>query len=194
MTGQSGMYGDWKRWAEVLDGQGFEQRLTAEVARANTRLGLQGVRAIRTAMRTGDYEPNSALTIAIKGSSKPLVDTGGLFRAIAFDVQRSDRAVWVGVSRNEGDVSIAEKLHEGFIIDLEAHPEIRAAVFARLRERGNSFRPSNQSAAGATRWVVPPRPFIMGPLSGDAYQALVRQHYHDAFGRALRAAYDGGGA
>lgn len=188
MSGRSGMFGDWKAWEEVLSARGFTQRLDTEVDRANQRIGLDAVAAIRRSIRSGDYEPNSALTVAIKGSSKPLVDTGDLNRRITHDVEKGRRAVWVGLKRNEGKTSVAEKLHDGFVIDLEAHPGIRQAVFAKLREKGRMFRPGNQLASGSKRWVVPPRPFITGPLAGPEMQAKIRQHYHEAFGRALRNA------
>lgn len=188
MSGRSGFFGDWRAWEEALNGRAFERRLDSEVDRANQRIGLDAVRAIRVAIRAGVYTPNAPLTVAMKGSSKPLIDTGDLNRRITHDVERGKRAVWVGLKRNERQTSIAEKLHDGFVIDLEAHPNIRKAVFAKLRERGRMFRGSVSLASGTKRWVVPPRPFITEPLAAPEFQSSIRRHYHEAFGRALRAA------
>jgi hypothetical protein len=53
---------------------------------AAKRLGLLGVREIQKKLLRGPFVANAPSTIAIKGSSRPLVDTGQLRRSISFAV------------------------------------------------------------------------------------------------------------
>ncbi len=49
--------------------------------------GLAGAQAIKSAIIEGDYIPNSPVTIAKKGSSKPLIDTGHLVQTATYAVR-----------------------------------------------------------------------------------------------------------
>lgn len=49
-------------------------------------LGAWAAGAIRATIRDGDFAPLAPATIAAKGSSKPLVDTGQLAGAVGFEV------------------------------------------------------------------------------------------------------------
>lgn len=196
--GKRGLFGDWNQLAEQLNAEGFEQRVREVGRKANTRIGLQGVAEIRRSIRAGEYEPNSAATIALKGSSKPLVDRGDLQRAITFEVQqgRDNRgrfnskggSVTIGVNRRSPKANIAEALHEGFTIDLRKHPQVRKAVMAKLREKGFQATSSSGGQGSADVWVVPPRPFIEQPLTSDKFLAFVRSTLQQAFAEALEAA------
>lgn len=66
----------------VLDG-----RRNAEVALS--RLGLRVVRDVQGKIRAGIDPALAPATIAAKGSSKPLIDTGRLLRSITYQVRRA---------------------------------------------------------------------------------------------------------
>jgi len=51
-------------------------------------VGLFGVKLIQKNIRDGGWEPNSEVTIALKGSSRPLIDTGGLIQSIRHEVDK----------------------------------------------------------------------------------------------------------
>jgi phage gpG-like protein len=57
--------------------------------RAAARMGLRVTSAIRSGIRAGIEPVNAPATIAKKGSSKPLVDTGRLLRAVTYRVVRT---------------------------------------------------------------------------------------------------------
>jgi hypothetical protein len=52
------------------------------------RLGLYFQAMIRKTIKDGPWTPNAPATIAIKGSSKPLVDTGRMIGAVNYEVTR----------------------------------------------------------------------------------------------------------
>jgi hypothetical protein len=69
---------------ETLTGQVADGTLTADQAMA--RLGQFGESGIQSFMEAGDFTPNADFTIRMKGSSKPLIDTGALKRSVRYEV------------------------------------------------------------------------------------------------------------
>jgi hypothetical protein len=67
-----------------------EGKMTVE--RALGILGARGVAEVQKTITTGDGvpPPNAPATIAHKGSSRPLVDTGRMVQSIAYDVKLRD--------------------------------------------------------------------------------------------------------
>lgn len=49
--------------------------------------GQKGADIIKETIRDGDWQPNSEVTIARKGSSKPLIDTGRMLGAVTYQVR-----------------------------------------------------------------------------------------------------------
>ena len=182
--------GEWERWARLMDPAKFEARLKREIRRATQANGLEVVAAMRKGIQSGDYEPNAFLTLAAKAPrSKPLVHHGDLFGAIA-QVMIDDFSVFVGVKRGaktddgEDVVNIAAALHEGF--ELEVTPEMRAAVFAKIREnpKSKSVRPDQDRPAEAV-WIIPPRPFIRAVIERSDIQRKIMDNWTAATVRAL---------
>lgn len=76
---------------------------------------------MRKMIRDGNFEANSAMTVEMKGSSKPLVGhTGRLFRAITHKVRATgsfDSAeIDIGVMRTSPDANVAELMTRKFEI------------------------------------------------------------------------------
>lgn len=51
------------------------------------RLGELGVRLVQQKIRNGAFVPLKASTIARKGSSKPLIDTGQMMQSVTFSIE-----------------------------------------------------------------------------------------------------------
>lgn len=188
-TGGTRLSGDWRQVIDALDGGRFENRLARALAIAGARVGQRFTRDARKLIRAGDYAPNSEITKAIKGSSKPLVDGGDLFQAITF-TQPSPYELRLGVMRAaSGDklVNLGLVLHEG--ATLVPTPAMRRAVFAKLRANATKSRlaalgPRARGTAKAV-WVIPARPFLARPAGTSAFRDFVGATYSEAVKAAL---------
>jgi hypothetical protein len=54
-----------------------------------TAIGDRAKSAVQEAILNGDYVPLSPKTIAAKGSSVPLIDTGEMLRSVTFEIRRA---------------------------------------------------------------------------------------------------------
>lgn len=153
-TGGIRLSGDWSDLLRSLDPEVFEKRLARGLVVAHSRIGRDFQREARGRIRAGVYTPNSPITIAIKGSSKPLVATGQLQQGIGFEVA-SPLLLRLGVLRSAvGDevVNIGAVVHEGGVVDLDKHPKVRAAMWAKV---GKSVSPERLAKLrGASRTAV----------------------------------------
>lgn len=104
--------GGWGKFAKAINGPKFSAALKKEVGRAVARSGKVAERAIRRQIRSGKLTKNAALTQAIKGSGKPLVDFGELFKAVTSTSPKWNVA-FAGIKRTEGAFNVAKLLHEG---------------------------------------------------------------------------------
>lgn len=69
-----------KIYLDILHG-----KTTAEIGLS--KLGQYGVNIIQDAIKGGGFAPNSPLTIAIKGSSNPLIDSGNMAQAVTYALE-----------------------------------------------------------------------------------------------------------
>jgi hypothetical protein len=158
--------GDWQaasRWFDGLAG-----RIKKEISKATAVNTMLVVKEIKRRIRAKEYAPNSALTIALKGSSTPLIDNADLFRSIQahlIDSYRSFAGVLRGTrSKDGGDlVNLAKMLHDG--ISIKMTPAMRRWIFAQLNQAG--IEAGEVAGGGGAKkskkpgWVViPGRPFI----------------------------------
>lgn len=205
--------GAWEAFADAIDPVKAMPRLERNMTIGLQRIGRQFVRQARLAIQSREYAPNAAITIILKGSSAPLVAAGGdLFQALTFAVapgaKASTMALRLGITRQrsgEEIVNIGWILHEGAEIDTNEHPQVRAAVFAKVAEAlGNVGKLSKRSreavrkAAGGELgesvagppgvWIIPPRPFILNITETPQFQGFARKHITGA----VRAAFFGG--
>lgn len=187
-----GTFGDWDDWLRRTDGGAFEKRLGVETGKALDRLGVFAVGLIRRSIRSGDYAANAALTIALKGSSKPLVDQGTLIKSVTYDrqVENGQNVLYVGAHRmarwKGQEYNLVRILHDGATIRVT--PAMLAAVFAKLRAKRGRRAVSGGGGSGAGGyWHIPPRPFILGPIGSPAFTARFDSEMDAALGRALRA-------
>ena len=52
-------------------------------------IGERAKNAVQKAIRDGEYEPLAASTVARKGSSVPLIDTGRMVNSVTFEIRRA---------------------------------------------------------------------------------------------------------
>lgn len=84
--------------------------INKHLVRATTKNGNQVAALARQVIKSSPYAKNADLTISLKKSSRPLVNSASLFKAIT-SKRVSDLEVFVGVLRTNKAHNIAETLH-----------------------------------------------------------------------------------
>lgn len=112
------MTGKWKEFKNALNAKAFESRLMKKmkVATATNALMVEG--AIRDNIKYGSFSLNRPLTVAIKKSTKPLVDKGDLYPSISHKMISATEA-FVGLIQKEISKEIYDLgvfLHQGGVI------------------------------------------------------------------------------
>ena len=142
----------------------FRRVLSKHMARATELNGLIGARVQREVIQSSrGMAANAALTVFIKGSSKPLVNHADLFGSITYEVV-NEFTVFVGVLRQDEDgFNIALALHEGF--QVRVTPAMRG-MFLYLWKVGKGEVPASKlTGRAAELWAARPGNWL--PLSED---------------------------
>ncbi len=105
--------GPWGKMEALL--RDAPRAVDREIARATRFNAMKVVRAIRKNIQEGEHTKNAELTVLLKGSSKPLVNKGELYKSITYKVVSAYRAE-VGVLRTSSTVNTALVVHEGATI------------------------------------------------------------------------------
>lgn len=179
--------------AKLLDPASFQARLINRVGKATERVGLDAEREIKEDIAGGNFAKNSPITVAMKGSSRPLVDKGDLLKAINSRVLKWDQAV-VGVLRSKqkrdsggrfkkggGDniLNIAAVLHEGATITVT--DRMRRYIAALSRETNGQTKPLRASTRVI---VIPRRPFLESSIK-DSQLLRYKDMWEKAVDEAL---------
>jgi hypothetical protein len=186
------------RLRAILDPKAVSARLAPELRRATGQNALLAVAAIRREIQGGKFAANSTLQMAIKGSSKPLVDHGDLFMSVTHQMV-SDFEAFAGILRTDKAYNIGVALHQG--VTIAVTPRMRALFFTLwLASQGNSAGLTGRAAELFKRYKdwkpispetvairIPPRRFITEPLSNKALRAQMFKNWREATRRALMA-------
>ena len=199
-------FGQWAQLSKFI--YGLPDALEKAVTMATTRNALLVVKEIKRRIRAKEYAPNSALTVALKGSSTPLIDNADLFRSIEAHLV-SEFQSFVGVLRgtknSDGDdlVNIARILHDGIAIKMT--PAMQRWIFAQLRvgsdggKRRTQFSPrSGGGNSPDVRFpykggklkgyvVIPGRPFIKSVFEDESLIGKLRNNWSKAVTTVLFA-------
>lgn len=195
----------WKRMARAVDSKRFSAQVRKHVALETRRNAQRAVKAIRKNIKSGDFEKNAPLTIHIKGSSKPLIDNGDLWKALAIDVSAWNQA-FVGILKSDRMYDIAAFLHEGgtvrvtdrmramfrmlWFVSQGGDPGILTGRARELWERQpGGWYPLKEST---TAIRVPGRPFITKVFSDAAFKNEMEAAWERAIERAFKAVTGGG--
>jgi len=187
--------GDWRGLRFLLSVSRLDAALQAQILKATTVNAMILRREIRENIRSGKWAAgrakNAPLTAWIKGSTKPLVDTGQLFQAITSKVVSYGRAE-VGVARTARAANTAATVHEGAVVRVT--PRMRA-MFRALADvsRGKRDPSSLRGRAAAlyarrkkgwkplkdstTHIRIPARPFIREVVESPAVQRRVYENW-----------------
>lgn len=184
----------FKELEKALKKGATQAQIKKHMRRATLQAALGATEHVRRTIQEGRYEPNAALTIELKESSKPLV--GGttpaqLQQAIGHEFV-SDLEVFVGVSRKNGRYDIAKTVHDGKSIKVTdkmrnlfrilwmksqgANVQLvgRAAELWQLKPYG--WLPLSPSTEHI---VIPPRPFIEASFRDPGLKKYVRERWQD---------------
>jgi hypothetical protein len=184
--------GGWGLLMAITNPRAFRRLLEENFRKALRSACLDVVALIQEHIRTdGEYAENAPLTIARKGSSRPLIAKGDLVRAVAHRVESPWKAE-VGVKRiTKGGANIAAILHDGFTIDL-SNPKYRKmriflAIMRRQLVMAGKLAEDAVSPHGKPGFlVVPGRPFFERPFRSKLAQQIVAEAGQAALDATLK--------
>lgn len=185
-------------WRNVTDANAFSRRLKNNVRRATALNALAAAKKMREVIQSGNFKANAPLTVALKGSSKPLVAGGDLFQSITVQQINEDEQ-FVGVLRTEGDFNLVAILHQGATIPVT--PAMRwmflllakaseglmdpSKLEGRASELFAQFQGWKPLAASTTTIVIPERPFVRIAFEAPDLIALCKANWAAACQAAL---------
>lgn len=176
--------------------------LEREIRRGTIRASLFLVTKVKEAIKARRYTKNSPLTLALTRGDIPLLKEKNLFDALGFELKNSfesevgvmkGRKSTGGVRSSPHDMQkIALLLHEGYTIDVT--PEVRAAIFSALRERGGRRASSalktldRNEGRGKTKYRVRPRKFLSSVFKNPSNQEKVKKIWRESLETAFQKA------
>ncbi len=184
-----------------LDPKKFEKRLKKHVGNATLKNGLIAEGKVKEAINKGKVKSsgsgkksgarNADLTILLKGSDRPLVDSGQLVKSIASDVRRWD-LVLIGVLRNRvvtdkrgqkvGVKVIARALHDG--ATFKVTDKMRRLFFWLAFGNDDTKGVVKPLSPKTKTIVVPPRPFMAAALTNRLIKRYTA-NWNKAVGKVL---------
>ena len=161
-------------------------------------------RRIRKSLVSGKYAKNAELTIAIKGSSRPLSDLKLLLSSISVTSPRWDTSkITITEKRTASGLTtfdLAKILQRGAVIPVTA--KMRGMFWllwiasmrndsSKLRGRAaelfDRFQQWKPISPGTQNIIIPARPFMKDALSSASLKREVRRNYKMAISRAFNA-------
>lgn len=184
----------FKKMLDALDPRKFRNRLQRQVLKATLKNGLLAERAIVQGINRGRVlKANAPLTQLIKGSDRPLVNTGQLLQSINHRIL-SPGIVVIGVLRKalhrdsqtgkvEDITNVAAAVHEGFTVTVTQ--KMRNFFAAMSREFPGEWFPLK---ASTKLIVVPARPFLWLAVKPSMIR-LYKRNWENAIDEAFRAEF-----
>lgn len=140
-------FGDWKKLQRIMERCDRNLQKNANVALYRAGLELESL--IKNRILGGkDMSPLHPFTIAMKGSSKPLIDHGDLLGSVGFRFI-DENTIFVGVHRKAADGTDVAAVHE-YGVRIKVTPKMRAYLHA----RGLHLKKTT------TEIFIPARPFV----------------------------------
>jgi len=180
-------------WTDATDATAFGKRLARNVRRATKLNALAAVKEMRATIQSGGFKANAPLTVALKGSSKPLVASGDLFQSISIE-QINDDEIFVGVLRTEEGFDLVNIVHNGAVIPVT--PAMRwmfmllakasdgtmdpSKLEGRAAELFSQFQGWKPLAESTTTIIIPERPFAVVAFSKESLVKLCRENWEAA--------------
>lgn len=192
---------NWAAFAKALDSKRWAKLAQGNVNRANGRIAFR-IRAIsRRLIQTKAFDQNAALTVAVKGSSTPLVDTGqGLWGALTIVQPTWDKA-FVGVLKSDGKYSIAKALHDGtkikvtermramfyylWLKSMGRNVELTGRALELWERRSTGWKPLKRDTQAIS---IPERPYILSAFQDPKLRAYAQRQWRDAVNKTCKEA------
>lgn len=170
-------YGDWGKLKRTMER--FDKNLRKNCTIALRRAGLELEGIIKNRIISGkDMSPLHPVTIAMKGSSKPLIDGGDLLGSVGYRFVELD-AVFVGVHRMAADGTDIAALHEREEgTRIKVTPKMRAFLHA----HGLHLK------ATTTELFIPGRPFVKPAYKDFRGKGITKKLFSDAIAKTLKGA------
>ena len=174
--------GDIERFRRFLSPTLWTGNLEREIKKATIKNALFLNKKVKDLINSNEYEDNSEMTLALKGSDKPLIDKTNLWKAIDQVIYDSFRAE-VGIIRNAGSTGsklgkaksainikdLVELMESGYTIKVTE--KMRRAIAMTLQNdkkdgkvsdkaRVSLERLSSKRNQGSKTYVVPARPLL----------------------------------
>ena len=205
--GEIQITGDVNAFLKFLTAGSTLPILEREIRRGTIKASLFLITRVKESIKARRYTRNSPLTLALTRGDIPLLKEKNLFDALGFELKNSFESE-VGVMKGRkstGGVAsppydmqkVALLLHEGYTIDVT--PEVRAAIFHALRERGgkrakSALRAMDQNEGrGKTKFRVKPRKFLSSVFKNPSNQEKVKRIWRDSLETAFQKAGAKGG-
>jgi hypothetical protein len=155
---------------------------------------------MRRGIQSGEFAANAALTQAIKGSAKPLVDGGTFFQAITSMIV-DEFTVFVGVMRTAGETfNVAVSLAEGTQVNVTPRMRgmFKALWLASQNTEGITLtgRAAELFARKSTGWfpisegksviVIPARDWVTAGFADASLKRLVKGNWSRALKKVMK--------
>jgi len=175
--------GDVQRFRRFLNPQNWTGNIEKNIRKATIRNALFLQKKVKQLIRDEDYAANSEMTLALKGSNKPLIDQRNLFNAIDTVVYNSFSGE-VGILRNAGStgskfgkaksqinikdlvelmesgytITVTQKMRQAIAMTLQG--DLTSKGKLRAKSRTALERLSENRGSGSQTYIVPPRPLL----------------------------------
>lgn len=177
----------------ILDANKFSRVFKDQIKQATKTNALTAADAIKVAIAQGLTPDNHPLTEILKGSAKPLVDSGDLLASINGRAANWNLA-FIGVMKEKrkkglpfaskkaliGQIAIAAMLHEG--IDIKVTDKMRRFFTIMAMKHPGRVKPLK---AGTTVIHIPGRPFLEEAFAASLI-TIYRQNWEQAVDATFR--------
>lgn len=187
---------------EKLTSSKRDRLIREATSRTYKRLGLILSARMRRKIRSGVPPKNAPLTVALKGSSKPLADSGRLFKSITWKIENEGgplRQLRVGVIKTDDETAnIAKVVHNGARIVVTPKMSRLFSIVSRATTGGSVPSLHGRALKLVSRAkgpvfpmrvgsviTIPPRPFAKMVLTDPATPKDVRRIFLAELDRAF---------
>jgi hypothetical protein len=180
---------------EDITGKKFPKRFKRNVSKGTKRNALLAEAAIKLDINAGKFTANSSMTKTLKGSSRPLVDSGELVKSINGVPLKWDEFI-VGVlkSRNIRDpdtgaikdiLQIASVLHNGAVITVTQKMRDFFGAMHSKSLKGETTKPWMPIRASTQAIVIPKRPFLESAVNTKRRE-IYKKNWQAAIDKSMR--------
>lgn len=185
-------------WADTTDATAFGKRLGRNIRRATRLNALAAAKTMREVIQSGGFKANAPLTVALKGSSKPLVGGGDMFQSITIEELSGKDEMFVGVLRSEGQYDIVDVVHNGATIRVTPAMRWMFMLLAKASDSGDASKLEGRAAelfgqfqgwkplaTSTSVIIIPARPFAVVTFNKPELIKLCQDNWAAAIHAAM---------